>query len=279
MQLPQCTAFFRAKLTYEENLYISLRHLCHWRGTTYSALPETNRNAESYVLLQLEAYLLGINGRKLSDYEFPEKDRFIALFNSSTNEAAEAEQVAVEQKELQVTLSNLNKEQKLLFNTIVGDVHPDRFGRMSSNYQMTYQTFHMNSSYYITQKRSRPWSATLFLDAPGVVGKTCVIIAIGNCLEVQSKSFIALATSPIAAKLMKRNTTAHSAFRIPVQCIAEDTRHIYVDSNNAQKLQKVSSNIWDEIVVSHSHCIKVLDSILKHLTEYDSVLSKGIIIC
>ena len=56
----------------------------------------------------------------------------------------------------------------------------------------------------------------MFLDAPGGTGKTFLINLVVKKLIIEKKIVIATATSGIAATLLLRGQTCHSAFKIPL---------------------------------------------------------------
>lgn len=63
-----------------------------------------------------------------------------------------------------------------------------------------------------------------------------LIIAIHDCPKFQGKRAITGATLTLAAKLIKRGRTAHSAFNVPVPCAAADSCSTSVDYDDAQML-------------------------------------------
>lgn len=108
-----------------------------------------------------------------------------------------------------------------------------------------------------------------FLDAPGGTGKTFSINAIQNAMKVRVKKVIAVATSAVAAQVLKGGRKAHSTFRIPVPCGPCQTCNVSVSSVEGRKFRDVHVIIWDEIVMAHRHCIEALDKTLRDIMGND----------
>ena len=62
----------------------------------------------------------------------------------------------------------------------------------------------------------------IFLDAPGGTGKTFVINLIVKKLTLLQKIVIATASSGIAATLILRGQTVHSAFKVPIKLLQNE---------------------------------------------------------
>lgn len=104
-----------------------------------------------------------------------------------------------------------------------------------------------------------------FLNVSGGNGKTSFINAIQNCLKLRGKSVIAVGASAVAVKIIKRIRKSLFLFIVPVLCGADDTCHVSVDLNDAQKSREVSLGVWNEIAMCHGHCFKHLDLTLKEI--------------
>ena len=176
-----------------------------------------------------------MNGLELSDYELPEPDRTLPPLNENAEQASEAAQIAAAWEQLEEAIPRLNHGQRLVFNEIVGTVED---GLNSENIQpmqvpdSPYVQDMLNMNNLEEPDFSRP--RCFLLNAAGGTGKTFLINAIQNCMKVRRKNAIAVATSAVAAKLLKKGRTAHSTFRIPVPCGSEDTCFIEVHSDEAK---------------------------------------------
>ena len=62
----------------------------------------------------------------------------------------------------------------------------------------------------------------IFLDAPGGTGKTFVINLIVKKFTLLQKIVIATASSGIAATLILRGQTVHSAFKVPIKLLQNE---------------------------------------------------------
>lgn len=76
-------------------------------------------------------------------------------------------------------------------------------------------------------------------------------------------NIFAVATSAVAAELLKDGRTDHSAFKIPVSFGVEGTYYLSVNFNEAKQLRDVSLIMWDEIIMHLCHFIESLDHTLK----------------
>ncbi|KAI0039744.1 hypothetical protein FA95DRAFT_1503786 [Auriscalpium vulgare] len=91
-----------------------------------------------------------------------------------------------------------------------------------------------------------------FLNGPGGTGKTFVYRTV--CHKVRSEGWIALcvASSGVAALLLKGGRTSHSMFKIPVQGLCDtSTCAINKQSRLADMLRRVNVIIWDEVVMQN----------------------------
>lgn len=79
-----------------------------------------------------------------------------------------------------------------------------------------------------------------FLDGPHEAGETYLVNFIPKFIKVRGKGVVVVPVSTGAAKLISGGRTAHLTFKAPVPCGSEYTCYIFVDSNDAQRLQKVS---------------------------------------
>ncbi|KAM4015418.1 ATP-dependent DNA helicase pif1-like [Anomaloglossus baeobatrachus] len=107
----------------------------------------------------------------------------------------------------------------------------------------------------------------VFLDAPGGTGKTFVINLLLTTFRQQNKIALAVASSGIAATLLKGGRTAHSTFKLPLNLSHSDSPmcNIAKGSGLAKLLQKCSAIIWDECTMSHKKALKAVDRLLQDL--------------
>lgn len=109
-----------------------------------------------------------------------------------------------------------------------------------------------------------------FLNGPGGTGKTFVYNTI--CYKARSEGLIVLcvASSGIAALLLRGGRTAHSMFKIPVEGITEDTYcSVPKESQQAGMLRIADVCIWDEIGMQHRHAPEAVDRTLRDIRNCD----------
>ena len=104
-----------------------------------------------------------------------------------------------------------------------------------------------------------------FPDAPGGTGKMILIKAIHKLLRSRERKVIAVSTSAVAASLLDRGRTAHSAFKIPIPYDSTSTCNITVESKLAQELRELDLIIWDEVVMCHRYCIEAVDRTVRDI--------------
>ena len=86
-----------------------------------------------------------------------------------------------------------------------------------------------------------------YLDGAGGCGKTTVAKALLHSARSRGQIAIACASSGIAATLLPKGQTAHSAFKIPVENLSRDsTCNIGGRSGRARLMRKIALVIWDE---------------------------------
>ena len=116
-----------------------------------------------------------------------------------------------------------------------------------------------------------------FLNGPGGTGKTFVYNTV--CHHVRSKGLIVLcvASSGIAALLLRGGRTAHSTFKIPISALNEDsTCQINKNSQLASLLRMVRLIVWDEITMQHRHAAEAVDRTLRDLLDRPDSVFGGI---
>ena len=107
----------------------------------------------------------------------------------------------------------------------------------------------------------------MFLDAPGGTGKTYLINLLLAKLRSSNNIALAVASSGIAATLLKGGRTAHSAFKLPLNLAKTEnpTCNIKRGSAIAELLRKCKLIVWDECTMSHKQAFEALDRTLRDL--------------
>ena len=142
-----------------------------------------------------------------------------------------------QQAQLDAQLPQLNVGQRAAYNTIMHAIDTD------------------------------PEHAHFFLQGPGGTGKTFLYTAICRALRARGDIVLCVASSGIAALLLPGGTTAHSRFKIPLQCFDSTTCSVARQSDTAKLLRQTRLIIWDEapmqnktnVVAVHRTLCDVLD--------------------
>jgi hypothetical protein len=110
---------------------------------------------------------------------------------------------------------------------------------------------------------------TFFLHGPGGTGKTYVYNTLCYRLRSQGKIVICVASSGIAALLLKGGRTSHSCFHIPVQINESSTCSISRGSKLGNLFEIADLIIWDEALMQHRHLHESVDRTLRDVRNSD----------
>ncbi len=108
-----------------------------------------------------------------------------------------------------------------------------------------------------------------FVNGCACAGKTFLYRAILARVRSQRKIALAVAGSGIAALLLDGGRTAHSHFRILVNCEAESVCFIRTNSALPELLCKTSTIIWDEAPTCHRFSVEAFDRTLQDVMKSD----------
>ena len=109
----------------------------------------------------------------------------------------------------------------------------------------------------------------MFLDAPGVTGKTYLINVILNKIRSQGKIVLATASSGIAATLLQGGRTLHSTFKVPLDTHRMDQPTCRITSNSpmAKVIRDAAAIIVDEAPMTHRSAFEAVDRTLQDITS------------
>ncbi|SGY17572.1 BQ5605_C015g07823 [Microbotryum silenes-dioicae] len=110
-----------------------------------------------------------------------------------------------------------------------------------------------------------------FLLAPGGTGKTFVENALLDTVRARGDQAIAVASSGVAALLLKGGHTAHSTFRIPLDTSPTLTCPVDRESDLALMLRTTKLIIWDEAPMAHRFAVEAVDRLLRDLRETEEL--------
>jgi hypothetical protein len=105
----------------------------------------------------------------------------------------------------------------------------------------------------------------IFIDGPAGTGKTYLLNTLISFFRSRSLLPIVVASSGVAAMMLREGTTSHSGLRIPVTIHCDSTCSWGPRSTLAATLANASVLIWDKISMSHRHCVKAVDRSLQEL--------------
>jgi hypothetical protein len=104
-----------------------------------------------------------------------------------------------------------------------------------------------------------------FLHGSGGTGKTFLYNTLCYKLRSLEKIVLCVASSGIAALLLKGGRTAHSCFKIPIPCHEDSICNIPKNSDLAELMRKVDLVIWDEAPMQHKHNMQAVDTSLRDI--------------
>ncbi|XP_064647485.1 uncharacterized protein LOC135500168 [Lineus longissimus] len=109
----------------------------------------------------------------------------------------------------------------------------------------------------------------IFLDAPGGTGKTYLLNLILAQVRISKRIAQGVASSGIAATLLKAGRTAHSTFKLPLNlpAIEHPTCNIRNKTGLAELLKQTTLIVWDECTMSHKGAFEALDTTLRDLRQ------------
>jgi len=100
---------------------------------------------------------------------------------------------------------------------------------------------------------------TFFLNRPGGTGKTFVYNTVCNTVRGNGWIVLCVASSGIAALLLRGGRTAHSMFKIPISLNQDSTCPISKEGRLASLIRATRLIIWDEITMQHRYAAEAVD--------------------
>jgi hypothetical protein len=102
-----------------------------------------------------------------------------------------------------------------------------------------------------------------FLDDPGGSGKTFLYNTLMNVIRGRHQIVVPVASTGIAATLLKGGRTYHSQFKLPVPLLDNSTSNMRPNSKDAEFLRDSKLIIWDESTMAPSYALNAVDNLLK----------------
>ena len=122
-----------------------------------------------------------------------------------------------------------------------------------------------NIMFAVVNQTGKPF----FLHGPGGTGKTYLYNALCYQLRSQGKIVLCVASSGIAALLLKGGRTAHSCFKIPIPCHESSVCNIPKCSHLAELIRITDLVIWDEAPMQHRHIVEAVDHSFRDICDSD----------
>ncbi|KAF7372298.1 ATP-dependent DNA helicase [Mycena venus] len=184
--------------------------------------------------------ILQETGRSLTDFEMPmpQRDWAAAIENPLVAEQLDYNQVE-ERARATANYEQMNPEQRFAFSQILQSVE-QQLGKV------------------------------FFLSGAGGTGKTFVYNTLAHHLRGQYSIVLCVASSGIAALLLKGGRSAHSVFKIPIEGLDdESTCSIPKESMRADLLRLTKLAIWDEAPMHDHRCHEAVDRTLRDIMGND----------
>jgi hypothetical protein len=200
-------------------------------------------------LLDIESQLQAFPKSRTTDYNLPATRARVVPINSDVvcSEIRNALNFDrdVEERKKETLLSTFNEEQSEAFDTINQSV--------------------INGE-----------GKCFFVDGAGGCGKTTVATALLHATRSRGDIAIACASSGIAATLLPKGQTAHSAFKIPVEGLdADSTCNVGGLSGRAKLLRQVKFIVWDEAFMIHRYGFEAVSRTMQHLRNNNTLILGG----
>jgi hypothetical protein len=180
-------------------------------------------------LIDIEDTLI-LHGRKCFDFGLPEPSRI------ENEEIIQHFDINQERSAGETNISKLNDEQKSAFNKIMLAI---------DNEESDHRCF--------------------FLDGQGGSGKTFLYNTLMNVIRGRDQVVIPVASTGIAATLLKGGRTYHSQFKLPVPLLDNSTSNMRPNSKDAEMLRNAKLIIWDESTMAPSYALNAVDKLFKDL--------------
>ncbi|XP_021967368.1 uncharacterized protein LOC110862486 [Folsomia candida] len=188
---------------------------------------------ESYALRDISETLI-THGRKCSDYKLKDPPSHLPL---NLNDFVDIE---LERGVAEDLKSTLTEEQLSAFEAI---------------------EYSINSA--------EPVEKCFFLDGPGGSGKTYLYKTLLSYVRGQGDIALPVASTGIAANLLKGGRTYHSQYKLPLNLNETSVSSIEMTTNDATLIRTAKLLIWDESTMASVHALHCIDRLLKEIMRND----------
>ncbi|POS81869.1 hypothetical protein EPUL_006681, partial [Erysiphe pulchra] len=94
---------------------------------------------------------------------------------------------------------------------------------------------------------------SFFLHGPTGTGKTFLYKSLCHLFNSRGQIVLFVASSGIASLLLPNDSTAHSRFKIPIECTEQSFCNVRAQSDLADLLRQTDLIIWDEVTMQNKH--------------------------
>jgi len=118
--------------------------------------------------------------------------------------------------------------------------------------------------------RRRMKSKCFFLDGPGGTGKTYLYKCLIHKMRKEGKNVLPVASTGIAANLLKGGRTYHSEFKVPLQVSETMVCGIPPGESAARRVRQANLVIWDESTMASAMALECVDRLFKEVMKTDT---------
>ncbi|SCZ98126.1 BZ3500_MvSof-1268-A1-R1_Chr3-3g06589 [Microbotryum saponariae] len=230
--------------------FASLSDDARYHIERYEDVPVNDETIRLWTLNKIRL-LLAANDRTLAFFDLPElTDDEVRPFDRLEERLPRFDRQQRAQ-DGEAARARLNHDQRIAFDEFLRAVELDVVDQMRDNNLGPQHVF--------------------FLLAPGGTGNTFVKNALLDTVRARGDQAIAVASSGVAALLLKGGHTAHSTFRIPLDTLPTSTCPVDRESDLALMLRSTKLIIWDEAPKAHRFAMEAVDRLLRDLRETEEL--------
>ncbi|POS83006.1 hypothetical protein EPUL_006603 [Erysiphe pulchra] len=106
---------------------------------------------------------------------------------------------------------------------------------------------------------------SFFLHGPAGTGKSFLYKSLCHLFNSRGHIVLCVASSGIASLLLPNGSTAHSRFKIPIECTGQSFCNVRTQSDLADLLRQTDLIIWDEVTMQNKHNFTAVEKTLRDL--------------
>jgi hypothetical protein len=145
------------------------------------------------------------------------------------------------------------------------DYNPQKQAHLAEQHIATLNPDQCSAFDKITSAVTNRTGEIFFLHGPGGTGKTYVYNTLCYHLRSDMKIVICVASSGIAAILLKGGRTVHLCFKVPISLHMASFCTIFQNTELAALIQQADLVIWDKALMQHRHIMEAVDRSFRDL--------------